>query len=165
MTIAVAGLNPAAAYNEQPTNYGLNFIFKATPTLTKTTTPKVGNAVQFAAAITYTPTGDGHYSAGIPLVKKSATSGDHGLIGVCVGGSAPGATPSIGGLVMVRVLGLCQVIVNNTTVVNGSLIQSTTAGVLKYTATAVLGETLGFALEVVTSPATPTKIWAWVGKY
>jgi hypothetical protein len=164
MTIAVAGVNVGGAFNEQPSNSGLSFPMLVTPTLTGSNIPIVGDAVQIAAAVTYVPAGDGSYTSGLPYVKKSAASADFGVIGVCVGGSAPGSTPVAKGLCLVRVLGLTRVYVNNTTVLYGPLIQSTTAGVLKYTATAVLGKTVGFALQVLTTPAAATLCWAWVAK-
>jgi hypothetical protein len=164
MSISVAGLNPQAAFNEQPTNYGLTFMIPVTPTLTGANIPVVGNAVEIAAAVTYNPVGDGSYTSGLLYVKKSATTADFGVIGVCVGGSAPGSTPVAKGLCMVRVAGLARVYVNNTTVLKGPLIQTTTAGVLKYTATAVLGKTVGYALQVLTTPAAATLCFAWIWK-
>ena len=161
MTISVAGLNPQAGQNQQPTNYALGFFEQTTTVIDDL--PLLGGAVEYGAAITYTPAGDNDNAtlySGLPYVRSTTTTPDNGTIGICTGGSAPGAAPVAGGLTQVCVLGLCQVLVDSTTTFQGSLVTSTTnAGALSAGAS---GQIVGVALQVITSPSRPTLCWAWV---
>ncbi len=161
MTISIAGLNPQACQNQQPTTYGLSFFINTTTDDEKL--PLIGGCVEYGAQITYTPAGDNDNATpytGLPYVRGCSTTPNKGVLGICIGGSSPGAAPVAGGLSQVMVLGLTQVLVDTTTTFQGSLIQSTgNAGALS---AGTSGTIIAVAAEVITSPASPTLCWAWV---
>ena len=164
MPVSVAGLNPEAGQNQ----YAQNDLFSINIMCAPATTAglPVGTLVEletYVAAIT----GDGSYTGtSIPVVQPSATTADFLLLGVVLGGSTKGVAAIAGGITQVCVDGICQVLVDNTTVVGDVLVQSTSVAGEAHDngTTAVAGKTIGVALQAQTFVAAPTLVWAYIHK-
>ena len=100
-------------------------------------------------------------------VIKSTTAADFKLVGIVVGGKAPGLTVPIGTVAQVCVEGICQANFKVSTVKGTVVIQSTaTAGISKSANAVVAGKTIGWVLQTVTiaTPFPVTKAWIYVHK-
>lgn len=109
----------------------------------------------------------------VPLVQPSATTADFLIIGILVGGETaaiggtgtPTAIPP-GNVGVVRRVGLARVLCDATTAVGNVLVQSTTiAGAAHPTGTAVLGKTIGVALQAVTISSGTALVYALIEKF
>ena len=170
--------NPVGAGNEQP-RYGQSIrVYAVTKTLTPTTVtlPVVGDIVVLTPWTTAATVGDwGGTRPTLAEAVKCPAASSNAIIGVCVGGTALGTNPAIGGVVMVCEEGIAQVLfgagitVTTTTLPIGTtaghwvLASTTVAGQAKDDATAVLGRTVGTILE--TKPITTATVTVLVTCY
>jgi hypothetical protein len=159
--------NPLGAGNEQGRYGQAIWIFAAT----KTTLPVVGNIVAVKSPYTppATPGDTNQTTVTLAYAIKCPDNAGARMIGVCVGGSTLGTNPVAGGMVMVCVEGIAQVLFYKTTTatVNHSVIINTAhAGLGKDSATPVAGKTLGTILETVAvgTHTPPHKVPVYVHK-
>lgn len=152
--------NVAAANNQQPT-YNVRYeTYVWNPS--SSATPALGQVVKLLTT-TVNPVGDGAYTpAYCDVIAHGSLTFTQ--VGVVVGGTTWGVAPVVGGLAMVAVEGLCQVLfdANNTTSGHLALQSSTTDGTATDSATATLGKTLGAILQTVTISTGTALVWCHI---
>lgn len=164
MPVSVAGLNPEAGQNEYAQNDKFVINIEVDPTLTANL--PMGTLVELES-YTASITGDGVYvPPAVPVVQPSATTADFLLLGVVLGGSSRGSAAIPGGIAQVCVDGICQVLCDNTTTVGHPLVQSTSIAGAAHdnSTTAVLGKTIGTALQAVTISSGTALVWSYIHK-